>query len=350
MVLPTDPLAQLDSDEAVDDFEERLNDGIAAAEAATAQAAAEPDIGAPQPPDPSDHLAVGIQVFRDLLRVESRPNRVRRVLRIWESKVSTAIRSRDLLAAEAWLRGVTGNTNIPPEHAEAVGTSFTALSRPALIDELLVWLVDSDSIDAAAGLFAEWGDPIVGRMIDLMAVDDPPVNRRYMVDVLTLIGRSDSRLLTPHVSDHRWFIVRNVAIALGRSGRLATIPVLRNLLSHGDARVRVEAVRGLASFDGDGSVTDMVSALYDPDGRVRRVAVSLLRACPSPSVVVRLVDVVTAGKVATADAERLVEVIGGRKDDASRLALEEIASRRGRKGTPKAVRAAAKSQLARRAS
>ena len=47
-------------------------------------------------PDPSDHLAVGIQVFRDLLRIEDRPNRVRRVLRIWESKVSTAIRSRDL--------------------------------------------------------------------------------------------------------------------------------------------------------------------------------------------------------------------------------------------------------------
>ncbi len=344
MAVPTESRPLLDTDDAVEAFEEQLNERPDADDPGTPSRS-----GAPAAPDPTDHLAVGIQVLQDLLRIENRPNRVRRVLRIWESKVSTSIRSRNLVAAEAWLRGVTGDMVIPPERAQAVGASLAALSRPALIDDLLVWLVDADAIDAAAGLFAEWGDPIVGRMIDLMAVDDPPVNRRYMVDVLTLIGRADSRLLTPHVADHRWFIVRNVAIALGRSGRLAAIPVLRSLLSHEDARVRVEAARGLAAVDGDAAVGDLVAALQDSDGRVRQVAVSLLRACPSPEVATRLVDVVTSGKMHAVEAERLIEVIGERKDEAARKALEQIVGRRGRRGAPKAIRAAAKRQLARRA-
>ncbi|MBU1226537.1 MAG: HEAT repeat domain-containing protein [Actinobacteria bacterium] len=345
MASSTDRSTEFDTDAAIEAFEEGLSGRPFADDADPL-----PGPAASRAPDPSDHLAVGVQVLRDLLRIEDRPNRVRRVLRIWESKVSTAIRSRDLHAAEAWLRGVTADTAIPPEHAEAVGASIAALSRPALIDDLLVWLVHTDSVADAAGLFAEWGDPIVGRMIDLMALDDPPVNRRYMVDVLTMIGRSDSRLLAPHIGDHRWFIVRNVAIALGHSGRLATIPVLRNLLSHEDARVRVEAARGLATVDSEASVGDLITALSDPDGRVRQVAVSLLRACPSPDVVTRLSTVVVTGKISGPEAERLVEVIGERKDEAAREALEQIVARRGRHGAPKAIRVAAKHQLERRAS
>jgi len=170
-----------------------------------------------------------------------------------------------------------------------------------------------------------------------------------MVDVLAIIGRSDSRLLTPHAGDHRWFVVRNVAIALGKAGRLAAIPVLRSLTKHQDARVRVEAIRALAAVDADATLGDVVAAFHDPDRRVRQAAVSLLRACSSPEVVTRLTDVVRLGKISALEAERLVEVIGERRDDAARMALEDIASRRGRSGAPKAVRSAAKRQLARRA-
>jgi len=339
---PRSPLGTIEVDDAVDSRVGRLPDGGEAAPISTA--------GNGRTPNASNDRAVGIQVFRDLRRTENRPNRIRRVLRIWESKVSTAIRSRDLRAAEDWVHGLTGYVDIPPEHAEAVGAALVALSRPALIDDLVIWLVDTDAIDEAAGLFTGWGDPIVGRMIDLMGVDDPPIDRHYMVEVLTLIGRSDSRLLTPHLSDSRWFIVRNVAIALGKSGRPAIIPALRSLLAHEDARVRVEALRGLAYIDCEATVADLVGGYRDSDRRVRQVAISLLRACPSPDVVTRLSAVIATGKLNTAEAERLIEVIGERSDDAARQALEQISSRRGRAGVAKAVREAAKRQLARRAS
>ena len=349
MALPTDPNLSLDADDALEDLDAGVAGELTRLETGDLSPNDLRDRLAPHLPTPSDHLGIGVGVLRDLLRVEQRADRVRRILRIWESKVATAIRSRDMNAAEAWMRAVTGDTERPPEHAKAVQSAGQALSRPALIDDLIVWIVDADSLDAAAGLLAEWGEPVVRRMVDLMAVDDPPVNRRYMVDVLTVIGRSDSRLLTAYVGDHRWFIVRNVAIALGRSGRLATIPALHSLADHEDARVRVEALRGLAAIDGDAALGDLISAFYDDDLRVRQVAVSLLRACASPGVATRLADVLRSGRLGTAESERLVEVIGERKGASVQGTLEDLASRRGRLGAAKAVRLAAKRELARRA-
>lgn len=339
MAAPTDPRSFLADLEAVDVFDVRVSE-TAAPRTATATA--------PRPPTPAEHRRVGIAVLQDLLRIEDRSDRIRRVLRIWESKVSTAIRSHDVEGAEEWMRAVVSNPSLPSEHAEAAAASFASLSRPALIDGLLQWMVDAEALDDGTGLLVAWGEPVVRRMIDLMAVDDPPVNRRHMVDVLTVIGRADTRLLAAHAADHRWFIVRNVAIALGRSGRLAAFPPLRGLAGHEDARVRVEALRGLAAIDGEGAVPDLVAAFEDSDRRVRQAAVSLLRACPSPDVVTRLADAIRSGRLGGIEAERLVEVIGERRDDDATAALEELASRRGRGGAPKAARRAARQQLARR--
>jgi len=349
MALPTDPHPSLDEDEILDDFDTGVAGELTRLETGDRSPTELRERLAPYLPTPADHLDIGIGVLLDLLRVEQRPKRVRRILRIWESKVATAIRSREVEAAEAWMRAVTGDNGIPEEHGEAVQSAIAALSRPVLIDDLLVWVVDADALDETAGLLAEWGEPVVRRMVDLMAVDDPPVNRRYMVDVLTVIGRSDSRLLTAYVGDHRWFIVRNLAIALGRSGRLATIPALHSLADHEDARVRVEALRGLAAVDGDAALGDLIGAFHDDDRRVRQVAVSLLRACASPDVATRLADVLRSGRLATAESERLVEVIGERTDASVQGTLEDLASRRGRSGASKAVRHAAKRELARRA-
>jgi hypothetical protein len=349
MALPTDPLPSSDTDEVMEDFDAGVAGELTRLETGDRSPNDLGDRPAPYLPTPSDHLDIGIGVLQDLLRVEQRTNRVRRILRIWESKVAAAIRSRDMNAAEAWMRAVTGDTGIPEGHAEAVQSAAAALSRPALIDDLIVWVVNADALDDAAGLLVEWGEPVVRRMVDLMAVDDPPVNRRHMIDVLTVIGRSDSRLLTAYVGDHRWFIVRNIAIALGRSGRLATIPALHSLTDHEDARVRVEALRGLAAIDGDAALGDLIGAFHDGDRRVRQVAVSLLRACANPEVATRLAGVLRSGKLATAESERLVEVIGERKDVSTQGILEALASQRGRRGVSKAIRLAAKRELARRA-
>lgn len=321
--------------------------------AGVATGAAPPDLRArlaPEIPDPGELDQIGIQVLRDLLRIETRPGRFRRVLRVWEGKVGAAIRNRDLDLAAAWMRAVTEDPVYPHDFGDHVASAMEALSRPALIDDLIVWLVDQDAIEAAGPLLSEWGEPIVRRIVELMVIDDPPVNRRYLVDMLGLIGRSDSRLLIAHVADHRWFIVRNVAIALGHTGRLAAMPPLRSLLDHEDHRVRVEALRGLAAIDNDAAVSDLVRAFADPNPRVRQATVSLLRASPSDQVVPMLASVVEAGRLGHSETERLVEVIAERRDPAAVEVLERLAGKRMSFGSARVARDTARRELMRRAS
>lgn len=323
----------------------RLPAGVATAEApADLRARLAPEI-----PDPDECEHIGVGVLRDLLRIETRPGRFRRVLRIWETKVASAVRRHDVASAANWMKVVTEDPIYPPEFGDQVAAAMEALSRPALIDDLVVWAVDEEAIADTAPLFAEWGEPVVRRLIDLMVVDDPPVNRRYLVEILGLIGRSDSRLLTAHIGDHRWFIVRNLAIALGRTGRLAAIPALRSLLDHDDHRVRVEVLRSLAALDNEAAVPDLVRAFGDGNPRVRQATVSLLRASPSGQVIPLLAPVIEGGVLGPAETARLVEVIGERSDPAASQVLQRLAARRVAFGSAKAARDAARRELERRA-
>jgi HEAT repeat protein len=175
-----------------------------------------------------------------------------------------------------------------------------------------------------------------------MVVDDPPVNRRFLVEFLAWVGREDVRLLAAYTADPRWFVVRNVAIALGRTGRPQALPPLEALLDHPDHRVRVEALRGLFVLRRGEAVAPLIGALSDPEPRVRHAAVSLLRASPSREVVPALVGFLEERPPAPAEARRLVEVIAERSDPAVPAALTRLAERRRVLGNGRAVREAAR--------
>jgi HEAT repeat protein len=152
-------------------------------------------------------------------------------------------------------------------------------------------------------------------------------------------------LLAGLVADPRWFIVRNVAISLGRTGRPQAIPALESLLDHPDHRVRVEALRGLFTLRRGEAVAPLVAALSDPEPRVRHAAVSLLRASPSREVVSALTEMLEVRPPAPAEGRRLVEVIAERRDPATPVALERLAGRRRAVGNARAVRDAARLAL-----
>lgn len=293
-------------------------------------------------PDPA---AAGVAALRDLLRIETREARFKRVLRVWEGKVVAALQSRDLAAAVAWLRAVTERPTFSGEFVAHVQKAFQALARPAVVDDLLQWLIAEERIEEGAAILAALGEPVVNRIVELMAVDEPPIGRRHQVDLLAVVGRSDTRLLIMHLNDERWFIVRNMAIAVGRTGRLQGVGPLRSLLTHPDPRVRVEALRGLAALDADVALPDLVKGFKDDNPRVRQAAVTLLRASPNPQVIPVLAGLVEGGGLNAAEGERLVEVIAERKGPEVEATLRRIAERRLGRGGIRAARDAARRAL-----
>ena len=293
---------------------------------------------------PADAASPGTGVFRDLLRIESRAPRFRRMLRVWVGKVTTAIRAGDPAGAEAWFRALVDDPTYPGAFADLVEDALDEVSRPEILDELMVVLVAAEP-GAGAGLVAAWGDRMVRYLVEVMAVDEPPVNRRHLVEYLGYAGREDVRLLASLVSDPRWFIARNLAIALGRTSRPQAIPAVESLLEHPDERVRVEAVRAVAALRGDGAIPALLHALADGSARVRHAAVSLLRASPSPEVIGGLTRVLESTPVEPSEVPRLIGALAERKDPAATEALRRLAGWRLRAKSGRAVREAARKAL-----
>jgi hypothetical protein len=299
-----------------------------------------------QLPAPAAGEAIGVHVFRDLLRVEHRPDRFQRLLRIWSGKIGAAIREGEFALAGAWMRALTERPVFAEEFASDVAAARKDLSRPDLFMALEKGLVKAGNPDSADSLLAAWGEPLVDYLIGQIVVEEPIVNRRHIVEHLGMAGRGDVRLLTARLADPRWFVVRNVATAIGKTGRSTALPSLEGAIAHKDDRVRVEVLRSIAVLKGDDAVAEVVEALSDPSPKVRQAAASLLRSIPSPDVVPAIVDALERGVGGGAeDSRRLVEVIGERRGEHVREALERLASKKFALGASKAVKDAARAAL-----
>jgi hypothetical protein len=298
---------------------------------------------APRDDVPSD----GIALLRDLLATERESARFGDLLVTWAADVTGALARGELRVAAAWLDAVLIDPTYPDARSAAVDTAFDTLSRPEVLDDALIRLAAADAGDGGPELVAAWGRRFVDYMIDLMVLDDPPVSRRRLTEFLGWAGRSDVRLLVAHIHDPRWFVARNLAIALGRTGRASAAPALDQLAAHPEPRVRVEALRALAQLGGDGAVERIAEGLSDRTSRVRHAALTLLRAHPSPAVVGVLAGAIEAGPADSEQARRLVSAIAERRHDGVVEALEKVAGRRFVVGATRAARDSARTSLAR---
>jgi hypothetical protein len=299
-----------------------------------------------QLPDRSTDVVAGIGVFRDLLRVEHRPDRFRRLLKIWSGKVGASVRERRFETAGLWMRALVEAPVFAEEFAADVAHARRELSRPDLLEALVVGLVGKRNPASAGPLLAAWGEPLVEFLVGQMVVDEPVVNRRHIVEHLGMAGRGDARLLTSRLADPRWFIVRNIATAIGKAGRATALPALESAMSHDDERVRVEVIRAIGLLKGDDAIPNVIQALADPSPKVRQAAASILRASGSPEVVPAVVDALERGVGGSADdSRRLVEIIAERRGDDVREALERLAGKKFTLGASKAVKDAARYAL-----
>lgn len=296
-------------------------------------------------PRGSDDLRAAVAAFRDLLRIEQRHDRFRRLLRAWSAKVAAGIRDGDFATAGVWMRAVTESPVFPGEFALHVTDAIRELSRPALLDELVLGLVKKGNPPGAAPLLSGWGEPLVEYLIGGMLVDEPVVNRRHLVEYLGMAGRNDVRLLTPWLRDPRWYVVRNVATAVGKTGRETAVPALLAVVDHADDRVRVEVIRSLALLQGPAAIPLLVKALADPSQRVRNGAVSLLRAEPSDDVIVQVGEFLGSCTADADDVRRIVKLLAERPSDRARATLTALAERRFAVGSAKVVRDAARMAL-----
>jgi HEAT repeat protein len=133
------------------------------------------------------------------------------------------------------------------------------------------------------------------------------------------------------VDDERWFVQRNGARLLGRTGAPEAVPLLQPLLRRSDARVVREAVSALGTIDDPAAARAIHTVLRSATGALRRAVIDVLVAGKDPRVVPILVHVLRESQPLGKDHAMVLETakaLGTIGSDESVPALKTLADRR----------------------
>jgi HEAT repeat protein len=90
--------------------------------------------------------------------------------------------------------------------------------------------------------------------------------------VLDEVGKDHIGIVGQGVYDSPWYVVRNVALVLGRIGKEQGVKFLKNIINHSDLRVRKEVITSLTKIGGKEAQALLVSALNDQALKIRILA------------------------------------------------------------------------------
>ena len=119
--------------------------------------------------------------------------------------------------------------------------------------------------EAAKRLLDTLGVLAIGPLLEQLADEQDRAERKALVDLLSKDASKYIPELSAHVSDARWYFVRNVVAILGTTKSPTAIGPLERTLRHSDARVRRETIRALSMMQDRRANETLITALDDED-------------------------------------------------------------------------------------
>jgi HEAT repeat protein len=110
-------------------------------------------------------------------------------------------------------------------------------------------------------------------LLDILAVEKDRAIRKYLVEILTDLGRKQISIIGRHLSDSRWFVVRNVVNILGDSGSEEALPFLERVTHHQQNQIRQEVIKGLLNIGGKKAAVLLCRFINDDDSDIQLSAI-----------------------------------------------------------------------------
>jgi HEAT repeat protein len=295
--------------------------------------------------DIDDH-ELSAYVVRGLLECEHRSERFDRVVRVWTGRVARLLREGEWERGQRLLDAVLQDPPYAAEKEEGVRQALERIAGRETMARVVGEERGAQPSDHTLRLVETMGGVAVGPLVEMLAREDDAQTRRMLTELLAHAARSEPRALDPHLVAQPWYVVRNLATVLAKTGRQGAVPSLSQLLTHEDHRVRVEALRGLVRIQRGEAGPTLVRMLEDPHDRVRQNAATLARSAESSEIDALLVRALEEDRFEPDAAARAIQVLAGRGTAESRNVVESLARRRfAVKGGSRAVRDAARRAL-----
>lgn len=296
----------------------------------------------------ADHRTLSLLALRDYLMVDERRVSTDRVLQRWTDAVRRAVVAGDVDQVDRLLV-VTSDLSAADDvfKRDAGVRALASVPDMATVRALVVaGLGSDDSIHDTADRLRGFGAGALDSVLDLLAIEEDRSVRAQLVAFASELGGQDIGRITKRADDPRWYVVRNLATILGRRGDRGGVPVLVQMLDHGEASVRREALRSLVSCARADAVPHLRRLAEDPDQGVRTAAITALGGIRTDAAARALAGIARTGGHHD-DGRRAIDALAQHPAPVAHGLLAELASRRQKPRPPRALRKHAK-LLARR--
>jgi len=177
------------------------------------------------------------------------------------------------------LRAISSRDDLPESRKASIMDTIAQRSerrKIQQIEEHLLTLSDSQ-VEEVFAYLALMSPVAVEPLCEILAESELRKVRYLLCRAISILARSDLQRLRTYLQDQRWFFVRNVVMILGMMAGKEAIPLLRQVVSHPEPRVRREVARSLGKIRHPSGLSLLAMLLPDGNKMVRLAAMAAVR-------------------------------------------------------------------------
>lgn len=219
----------------------------------------------------------------------------------------------------AGLQDVVTELSLPAAWKEqATVELLQRLGTPERLDKVLSFLFHLDRSEAAARVhpfLAMLGASAANHLVERLSQETDRGRRGRILEALKACGPIAEAPLLESLKSSEWFVVRNALIVLAEVAGPERVSDLESFLDHGDARVRLAAVRTLGRIGGRGAEAALLRVLQRPDVEAQLEVLFILDELKARNAVPALLELLKTTKGKTRPGlegvrEKTLEVLG----------------------------------------
>jgi hypothetical protein len=119
---------------------------------------------------------------------------------------------------------------------------------------------------------------VIPSLIQMLGELKTFASRKLLCQVLEFYAHNQLEQVAKGILDKRWYVVRNLAMVLGRTKDPRILSHLKRTLKHSDFRVRKESILALSRLNTREANLLLIESLSDPDRKIRLSATRVLAA------------------------------------------------------------------------
>jgi HEAT repeat protein len=152
------------------------------------------------------------------------------------------------------------------------------------------------------------GEKGVTALIESLGSEEDMSLRKYLVDVLSDLGKDYIQTLGAYIDDQRWYLVRNIVTIMARLRTSDSLPYLKISIIHPNDKVRAETIRCLGLMGVPDAVNMLINGLQSMDETTRILCIRWLGRIEEQKAAHRMINMLE-GKEAGAESLQIKKEI-----------------------------------------